>query len=642
MIVISNNQKISEDDDREKSKQFKEELAKYYTEHNEHGKDSFKCPIISGRELNLYKLFTEVTSRGGFQVVSDTKQWKEVVSTLDLPPSCTSASFTVRNHYSKYLLSYEQSYMKTSLSAKSSTLQSNMVSSSISAAGNTHQNINYQTQPNYPPPQILNQPSQAQEQRYLGKKVVRPESELNFFFRNPMGKNPNIKEKLFNRKIRVSSAIPDMKRIELAFESHLTTEIYWAINTLLIFSSNPMTNICIENQTYLMESMTNYIYYCVNNISDLCFIIEIIEGKPVEEHERLSWGLKGLSNNPISSQSSSTSLYSKDTKKSGNGGIPTYPANTRFRNLNYSSGMQSMNNNGHFVVNNNAVISNLYKNNFKFLDETSHIASLPSLSKRNKDLKEIDSVKSSSLIFDNNLNNNTGVEYEEVTEYELYEILISLIQIMRNLSFTLSNEGSIFKSSKFMNILYLLFIHSDLSDIVSNSLDIITNLSKHILLRECPYPSLLMGKLFKCLTGSKRDMSEQALECFRRLTLPNGNDEYFERMPNEFLCEIVNLLISPKNDTRDSALEILYCLSDQKMETKTRLGKTDKCIQRLVALICSNSNDNRISKFAACVLSKLAEIPSILKLIMPYEQELFVAASTDDSITKVILGIISN
>ena len=115
MIVISNNQKISEDDDREKSKQFKEELAKYYTEHNEHGKDSFKCPIISGRELNLYKLFTEVTSRGGFQVVSDTKQWKEVVSTLDLPPSCTSASFTVRNHYSKYLLSYEQSYMKTSL-----------------------------------------------------------------------------------------------------------------------------------------------------------------------------------------------------------------------------------------------------------------------------------------------------------------------------------------------------------------------------------------------------------------------------------------------------------------------------------------------------------------------------------------------
>ena len=113
-------------------------------------------------------------------------------------------------------------------------------------------------------------------------------------------------------------------------------------------------------------------------------------------------------------------------------------------------------------------------------------------------------------------------------------------------------------------------------------------------------------------------------------------------MPNEFLNEIVNLLISPKNNTRDSALEILYCLSDQSLATKTRLAKIENCIPRLVALICSGKYDNRISKFAACVLSKLAEVPAILKLIMPYEQELFVAASIDDSITKVILGIISN
>ena len=71
-----------------------------------------------------------------------------------------------------------------------------------------------------------------------------------------------------------------------------------------------------------------------------------------------------------------------------------------------------------------------------------------------------------------------------------------------------------------------------------------------------------------------------------------------------------------------------------------KLGKIEKCIPRLIGLICSNSS--RISKFAACVLSKLAEIPSILTMIMPYEQELFVAASTDESISKVILGIISN
>ena len=153
---------------------------------------------------------------------------------------------------------------------------------------------------------------------------------------------------------------------------------------------------------------------------------------------------------------------------------------------------------------------------------------------------------------------------------------------------------------------------------------------------------MLLYKLFKCLTSPYRELSEQALECFRKLTLPNGNDSFFEKMPNEFFNEIVNLLISPKNNTRDSALEILYCLSDQSLATKTRLAKIENCIPRLVALICSGKYDNRISKFAACVLSKLAEVPAILKMIMPYEQELFVAASIDDSITKVLLGIISN
>ena len=83
-------------------------------------------------------------------------------------------------------------------------------------------------------------------------------------------------------------------------------------------------------------------------------------------------------------------------------------------------------------------------------------------------------------------------------------------------------------------------------------------------------------------------------------------------------------------------------MSDQSLFTKARLVKFKNCIPRLVALIYSGSYDTRICKFTASVLSKLAEVLSILKLIMPYEQELFVAASIDDSITKVLLGIIFN
>lgn len=608
MIVISDNAKVSEDDEKEKSKQFKEDLIKYFADH---GRENFKCPIISGRELDLYKLFREVIGRGGFQVVSETKQWKDVVGTLDLPSSCTSASFTVKNHYLKCLNDYEKHYLK--LQSNPSLSKLNPMNLNVTRTNYLSQNINQPTvtysnnpsaQASIPSTQ-LNQPNPSQEQKYLGKKIVRNEPELNYFFRNPMGKNQLIKDKLYYKKINVLSAILDMKRVELAFESHITTEVFWAINTLLIFSHNSHTTIYIENQSYLMESITNYIYYCVNNISDISFVIDIIEGKTVIEHERLKekWSvdLKSRTSNSKGQNYNSNSIK----EKSG--------ANTRHR------------------------IGIIDNSNFQFLDKTNHTLSLSMLSKKSKDLKEIDQIKDKALINDDNQR-----KYEEVTEFELMEQLISLIQIIRNLSFTKANEASIIKSNKFMSILYLLFIHAKYDSLVSNALDIITNLSRHILLKECPYPGLLMHQLFKCLINSHRDMTDQALECFRRLTLPNGNEDYFERMPEEFLVEMVNLLISPKNDTRDSALEILYCLSDQKIPTKTRLGKIDYCIQRLVALVCSNDSDNRISKFAACVLSKLAEIPTILKLVMPYEQELFVAASTDDSITKVILGIISN
>ena len=522
--------------------------------------------------------------------------------------------------------------------------------------------------------QIIGQPTYIQEKNYLGKKVSRTEPELNFFFRNPTGGYMGVKDKAsVNKIIRIFSAFPDMKRIELAFESHITSEIYWAINVLLIFSSNPNKDINIENQPFLMESMTNYVYYCVNNISELSFIIDVLNGKRVEQHELLKAKIKLNHQNTsdhnsngenLTRNSSTTSLINKDIKFGANNSLNIN--NDKFLNPSLqklrSKGFQNNNNNLNLNNNFNTTTNNQYnlkpntssiisshrnlpsnKGDFSFMNESNHIVSLPCLTNRNIDLKEIDEAKSKLLLNEDDENENSNDnKYEEITEYELYENLLSLIQIIRNLSFNVSNEALILKSNKLMNIIFLLFIHSNINDLLLNTLDIITNLSKNIFLNKSPYSSMLLNKLFKCLISPYRELSEQSLECFRKLTLPNGNDVYFELMPNEFLNEIVNLLISPKNNTRDSALEILYCLSDQSLSTKTRLSKIENCIPRLVALICSGLYDIRICKFAACVLSKLAEVPSILKLIMPYEQELFVAASIDDSITKVLLGIISN
>ena len=494
---------------------------------------------------------------------------------------------------------------------------------------NKNQNINIQQK------QIIGQPTNIQEKNYLGKKVLRSDPELNFFFRNPTGGYMGIKDKSsVNKVVRILSAIPDMKRIELAFESHITSEIYWAINVLLIFSSCSNKDINIENQPFLMESMTNYIYYCVNNISELSFIIDVLNGKKVEQHEILKEKTKLSHSNQndhnsnsdnLTRNSSTTSLLNKDKK-----GLTSPLINNNDKILNPSlsklrnKGFQNNNNNLSGNNNYNNTTNNVYslkpntstiisthrnlsssnKGDFKFLDESNHIASLPCLTNRNINLKEIDEAKEKLLINEDDENdNNNDNKFEEITEYELYENLLSLIQIIRNLSFTVSNEALILKSSKLMNIIFLLFIHSNINDLLLNALDIITNLSKNIFLNKSQYSSMLLYKLYKCLISPYRELSEQSLECFRKLTLPNGNDAFFVPLPNEFMNEIVNLLISPKNNTRDSALEILYCLSDINLSTKTRLAKIENCIPRLVALICSGSYDNRICKFAACVLN---------------------------------------
>ena len=178
-----------EEDEEANSKKFREELTKYY---NLQGKESFKYPIVSGKNLDLYKLYKEVIKRGGYQVVFENKQWKDVVTTLDLPSSCTSASFTVKRHYKKYLLSYEQTFNKTSLDVKISDnklddvqikkfenyndYNNSGLNNNLMNKNQNMNNINIQQK------QIIGQPSSIQEKNYLGKKVLRSEPELNFFF----------------------------------------------------------------------------------------------------------------------------------------------------------------------------------------------------------------------------------------------------------------------------------------------------------------------------------------------------------------------------------------------------------------------------------------------------------------------------
>ncbi|KAL9237826.1 hypothetical protein vseg_012329 [Gypsophila vaccaria] len=87
----------------------------------------FKIPVIGGRELDLHKLFVEVTSRGGIEEVIRDKRWKEVASTFNFPATATNASFFLRKYYCSLLQLYERIYyfkMRDCVSPSSGTPKS--------------------------------------------------------------------------------------------------------------------------------------------------------------------------------------------------------------------------------------------------------------------------------------------------------------------------------------------------------------------------------------------------------------------------------------------------------------------------------------------------------------------------------------
>ena len=71
--------------------------------------------------------------------------------------------------------------------------------------------------------------------------------------------------------VRLTHTLAESKRLVLAFESRVPSEINWALNTLTIFSCNVEKSLTLENQPYLLESMSNYLIFCVQNIQSISF-----------------------------------------------------------------------------------------------------------------------------------------------------------------------------------------------------------------------------------------------------------------------------------------------------------------------------------------------------------------------------------
>ncbi|XP_063431906.1 AT-rich interactive domain-containing protein 3C-like isoform X2 [Mytilus trossulus] len=97
--------------DEPKRREFLDDLFQFM---QKRGTPVNRIPIMAKQTLDLYELFRLVVSKGGLVEVINKKLWREITKGLNLPSSITSAAFTLRTQYMKYLYPYECEKLKLS------------------------------------------------------------------------------------------------------------------------------------------------------------------------------------------------------------------------------------------------------------------------------------------------------------------------------------------------------------------------------------------------------------------------------------------------------------------------------------------------------------------------------------------------
>ncbi|CAH0713226.1 unnamed protein product, partial [Brenthis ino] len=96
--------KLYEISDDPQRKEFLDDLFSFM---QKRGTPINRLPIMAKSVLDLYELYNLVIARGGLVEVINKKLWQEIIKGLRLPSSITSAAFTLRTQYMKYLYDYE-------------------------------------------------------------------------------------------------------------------------------------------------------------------------------------------------------------------------------------------------------------------------------------------------------------------------------------------------------------------------------------------------------------------------------------------------------------------------------------------------------------------------------------------------------
>uniref|UniRef100_A0A182QJX1 ARID domain-containing protein n=1 Tax=Anopheles farauti TaxID=69004 RepID=A0A182QJX1_9DIPT len=76
--------------------------------HEKHGTPYSKLPKISGKDVDLHKLYSIVIGRGGWMKVNAREDWDEVIEELELPMRCVNSEIALKQIYIRFLDRYER------------------------------------------------------------------------------------------------------------------------------------------------------------------------------------------------------------------------------------------------------------------------------------------------------------------------------------------------------------------------------------------------------------------------------------------------------------------------------------------------------------------------------------------------------
>ena len=273
------------------------------------------------------------------------------------------------------------------------------------------------------------------------------------------GKSEN-KELYYIKKTRMFMHKSELKRICLAFQSRMTDELNYALNSLLLFSVNQVDPFMIDSNTQILEYMTRFLEDSIRNIPSMQTALNLRQIVP--------------------RQSSSAASHSQiNYQDDGQGAFFSSRGDRETTEL-----IKSLN----IIENYNYKVSDILIFQQK---KGIEISPIELLKKRRKEY--------------------ISQVYDVVAEINLLEQVRTVFQILRNLSYTKHNETQIAKDERLSHLVLQLYIHNCDSEISKSAIDIISNISKHIQLPLIPEYELFCKRLFQGLQSDNNEELESVV-----------------------------------------------------------------------------------------------------------------------------------